>query len=292
VPAGIRAPPSPWPGSELRRPSLPHDVSYDLNLQRLPSQRVLQLPNASVFLVFRRRGASPPPAPRWLLEELRPSNGSTGSQPPRTGGGLIRVAEGKSKAARRILPMTPRVFETLRNRFEVQGRPSDGWIFPNSSFKGHLNHNTTKDQHAKALAALEKAHKENPTKVKAIPAFEPYCFRHTALTRLADAGCDAFTLAKIAGHSPITITMRYCHPQAEAVERAFNKLGQGLKALPAGGSPGQVGTKLGTVQKGEVSGELGEAKQAPLKCGAEGRNRTGTGLAPQGILSLLLGVFG
>jgi integrase len=96
---------------------------------------------------------------------------------------------------------------------------------------------------------MGKAHKENPTRVKAIPAFEPYCLRHTALTRLADAGCDAFTLAKIAGHGSIGITIRYCHPQAEAVERAFNKLGQDLKTPPAGSSIVQVGKKLGTVEK-------------------------------------------
>ena len=59
-----------------------------------------------------------------------------------------------------------------------------------------------------------------------IKPFEPYCLRHTALTRLAEAGCDAFTLARIAGHSSITITQRYCHPQAEAVERAFAKVGR------------------------------------------------------------------
>jgi len=54
-----------------------------------------------------------------------------------------------------------------------------------------------------------------------VKPFEPYCLRHTGLTDLAEAGCDAFTLAKIAGHSSITITQRYCHPQAEAIERAF-----------------------------------------------------------------------
>lgn len=37
--------------------------------------------------------------------------------------------------------------------------------------------------------------------------------------------CDAFTLARIAGHSSITITQRYCHPQADAVEGAFSKFG-------------------------------------------------------------------
>jgi hypothetical protein len=44
---------------------------------------------------------------------------------------------------------------------------------------------------------------------------------------LAESGCDAFTLARIAGHSSITITQRYCHPQADAIERAFGKLSGG-----------------------------------------------------------------
>jgi hypothetical protein len=38
-------------------------------------------------------------------------------------------------------------------------------------------------------------------------------------------------LARIAGHSSIAITSRYCHPQAEAIDRAFAKLeGKGVTA--------------------------------------------------------------
>lgn len=46
---------------------------------------------------------------------------------------------------------------------------------------------------------------------------------------LAESGCDAFTLARIAGHSSITITQRYCHPQADAIEREFGNLSSGHK---------------------------------------------------------------
>jgi integrase len=59
--------------------------------------------------------------------------------------------------------------------------------------------------------------------------FEPYCLRHSALTLLAESGCDAFTLARIAGHSSITITQRYIHPQADAIERAFGNLSGGAQ---------------------------------------------------------------
>jgi integrase len=48
--------------------------------------------------------------------------------------------------------------------------------------------------------------------------------RHTALTRLAEH-CDVFTLATIAGHSSITMTQRSVHPQSDAIERAFAKVG-------------------------------------------------------------------
>jgi len=60
----------------------------------------------------------------------------------------------------------------------------------------------------------------------------------TALTRLADAGCDAFTLARIAGHSSITITQRYCHPQADAIERVFAKLTDSEVVVTDGGQHG------------------------------------------------------
>ena len=86
-------------------------------------------------------------------------------------------------------------------------------MFPSKSAEGHLNGDTTKDQHAIAVERSKVAR------------FEPYILRHTALTRLAESGCDVFTLARIAGHSSITITQRYVHPQADAVERAFAAFG-------------------------------------------------------------------
>ena len=91
---------------------------------------------------------------------------------------------------------------------------------------GHLEQGTGKTQHSAAIAkvnaetlkanAKREAAGEKPLLLP-LPAFEPYTMRHTALTRMAPL-CDAFTLARIAGHSSITITQRYCHPQADAVE--------------------------------------------------------------------------
>jgi len=138
-------------------------------------------------------------------------------------GGLLQIAEGKSRAARRMLPIVPAVSDALKARLLAQGRPGEGWTFPAKGECGHLGRDTAKTFHARALASIKveaaKEGKETPVK-----PFPPYTLRHTALTRLAEAGCDAFTLARIAGHSSITITQRYCHPQADAIERAFAKV--------------------------------------------------------------------
>jgi integrase len=149
------------------------------------------------------------------------------------GDGLIRVVDGKSKAARRILPMTPRVYELLKARHKAQDNPAEGWIFPSQSKHGHLEVQRAKRQHAMAL------------KDSKIPAFVPYVLRHTALTRLGKAARDdVFALTKIAGPSSITITQKYVHPEEETIGEVFSRLAKGVP-MPEE----RVGTKSGTVKK-------------------------------------------
>ena len=138
-------------------------------------------------------------------------------------GGLIQVTAGKTKAARRMLPMLPTVYLALKSRHEDTGKPESGWVFPSTSREEHLNKDTAKDQHAKAIERANRT-ASNVEGGKRLEYFQPYVLRHTALTQLAQAGCDAFTLARIAGHSSITITQRYIHPQADAIDRAFAPL--------------------------------------------------------------------
>jgi len=149
-------------------------------------------------------------------------------------GGLIQIITGKSRAARRLLPMVPEVYSMFKGRQKAQRQPLEGWIFPTASVSGHLEEDTVKGQHARALAAINREAAKNDLPPVLVP-FPPYCLRHTALTRLAESGCDAFTLARIAGHSSITITQRYCHPQADAIERAFSKLTCGEVVVTEGG---------------------------------------------------------
>jgi len=180
------------------------------------------------------------------------------------GTGLVQVVEGKSKAAHRMLPMTPRVYGLLLHRHEWAGRPTEGWIFPSSSGCGHFNGDVAKDQHRKALSD------------SGVEAFVPYTLRHTALTNLGQkAAGDLFVLAKIAGHSSIAVTQRYIHPQAEAINRVF----------------AQVGTIPGTVEKApKLKGAQppGSASSKELnkgENGARGGSRTHMRKNPRRILS-------
>src|SRR5262249_37394396 len=114
----------------------------------------------------------------------------------------------------RMLPMTPRAYGLLRDRRESAGRPTEGWVFPRSSECGAFNRDVAKNQHRKALSD------------SGVEAFVPYTLWHTALTNLGQkAAGDLFVLAKIAGHSSITVTQRYIHPQAEAINRVFSQVG-------------------------------------------------------------------
>ena len=100
----------------------------------------------------------------------------------------------------------------LENRWKLAGEPGEGWVWPAETKDGHINHDSLKLQHKKAL----KAAKLRP--------FEVYSIRHTFLTRLGESGCDVWTLARIAGHSNISISQRYVHPSEDAVLNALSRL--------------------------------------------------------------------
>ncbi len=95
--------------------------------------------------------------------------------------------------------MVPAVYAALKAKWEATGKPEEGWLFPSSACEGHLNKDTGKDQHKRGSARADaKAKKEGDKELK---TFQPHVLRHTALTELAEAGCDVFTQARIAGHS-------------------------------------------------------------------------------------------
>lgn len=147
----------------------------------------------------------------------------------RKGGGIIYVQKGKTPSARRPLPMLPAVYAALRARHKSQGRPDKGWVFPSEKNPmAHWEQGSQKNWHSRALAKLAEAHAEDPKKNPDVAPFPPYTLRHTGLTRIAPY-CDAFTLAKIAGHSSVAMTSKYVHPHQDSIEQAFQRFSESVR---------------------------------------------------------------
>jgi integrase len=158
---------------------------------------------ASVVAILADTGLRPDECHRLRWEDIAWLNGRNGT---------LLVTRGKTAAARRVLPMSPRVRVILEERWVAMGRPSEGWIWPAPTKTGHIDHSSLKKQHAKTL------------KLSGIRPFVLYSLRHTFLTRLGESGCDAWTLARIAGHSSVGISSRYVHPSEDRVLAAISQL--------------------------------------------------------------------
>jgi integrase len=137
--------------------------------------------------------------------------------------GTLLVPHGKTEAARRVLPLTPRVRGILETRWEAARRPLDGWVWIAPTRSGHIEPSSIKKQHTRTFQLINvEATKQNQPRIK---PFVLYSLRHTFLTRLGSSGCDVWTLARIAGHSSIRISSRYVHPGQEQVLSAMSRLG-------------------------------------------------------------------
>ena len=136
--------------------------------------------------------------------------------------GVLKVIDGKSKAARRTLMMTPAVKTILTAR--AAGR-SNGWMF--------LGKNP-----GERLTKLNNPHDAVIKKIGA--EFVLYEFRHTFATRFGEAVGDPIALATILGHANLKTVMRYCHPRESHTTKAMEKYIGSM-----GGKPAEVKVQVG-----------------------------------------------
>ncbi|MGI4981300.1 MAG: tyrosine-type recombinase/integrase [Janthinobacterium lividum] len=158
---------------------------------------------ADIVTVLSDSGMRPEENARLRWESIRWHNGQQGT---------LQVTHGKTAAARRMLPISARVRTILEKRWQRASQPVEGWVWSSETKSGHIEPSTLKKQHRNAI---------RDSKVR---PFVMYSLRHTFLTRLGEAGCDAWTLARIAGHSSISMSARYVHPSSDNVARAFELL--------------------------------------------------------------------
>ena|SRR5262249_50959869 len=121
----------------------------------------------------------------------------------------IIVTKTKSRKSRHI-PMNQIVRETL---LELKESSRDVYVFESRKNPGH----PILDPKKSLKSALRDAGIEN---------FRFHDLRHTAGTRLAEAGADAFTIKDILGHASIQTSAIYVHATDEGKRRAINALEQ------------------------------------------------------------------
>jgi len=171
-------------------------------------------PLAAIASVLADTGMRPEECFRLRWEDVTWVNGRNGA---------LLVTRGKTAAARRVIPMTPRVRVVLEARWNAAGRPEEGWAWPSGTRSGHVEPSSLRKQHANAFTAIAKEASKRDE--KPVRPFVLYSLRHTFLTRLGQSGCDVWTLARIAGHSSINISARYVHPSEDAILDAMTRLG-------------------------------------------------------------------
>jgi diguanylate cyclase (GGDEF)-like protein len=114
--------------------------------------------------------------------------------------GLLHVRFSKN-GKDRFVPIN----QTVRRMLEGLPRTSE-YVFPSPKTEGRL---------IDIKSSFDKAKKE-----AGIRDFRFHDLRHTAATRMADGGADAFALAEIFGWSDVRMSLRYTHATDEAKRRA------------------------------------------------------------------------
>ena len=131
--------------------------------------------------------------------------------------GSVRVTVGKSQNAQRTLSLTARASAVLFARRKKSKSP---FVFPGRSPKVPILVTSLNHLHSRVREQIIDGKKH-----WAFPAdFVLHGLRHTFLTRLGEAGTDAFTIMRLAGHSSVTVSQRYVHPTLDSCETAFERL--------------------------------------------------------------------
>jgi len=150
---------------------------------------------------------------------------------------------GKTKAARRTIPMTVDVVSLLKARALKAEKTGSSFVFPSP-------HDIEKP-----IGSVKKAHQTAMKRAGIKSHFRLYDLRHTFATRAVASGVDLPTLSALLGHASIQMTMRYVHPAAEQKRVAiqefdrFSTAGIIAAATAAAQQNQKVPTKVTTVEQ-------------------------------------------
>jgi integrase len=124
----------------------------------------------------------------------------------------------KAKAGQREQPITPELATLLNSEREMR-EDREGWIFPSPH----------KDSNSGHLARMDRPFRDAVARAGLDPEFvTPHVMRHTAITKLVQAGVDLPTIQKISGHKTLAMVLRYTHVHGQHIDEAIRTIGRTL----------------------------------------------------------------
>jgi len=132
--------------------------------------------------------------------------------------------KGKTRKARRHVPLSERVIALLRNIQQEQSKeqskqPSkgrEGWVFPSKkSPSGYIG-----------LSGLEHRFRKLARTLGIPDALKLYCARHTFGTVAMAETKDPGLVREVMGHESLTTTLGYLHPETAAIKAVIDRRNQ------------------------------------------------------------------
>lgn len=134
----------------------------------------------------------------------------------------------KTKAGNRIIPMTDEVYSLLLSQREYWMSIDKDYDF---NVDGYKNFVFTSYRTGRCLypigirRCMREIVAQNPDRKIQLPDITPHILRHTACTRMAEAGYDIKVTQYILGQTDIRVTMQvYNHVNAERIKKTVDKI--------------------------------------------------------------------
>ncbi len=133
--------------------------------------------------------------------------------------------KGKTRKARRHVPLSERVIGLLRTIRQAQSReqsasresqPREGWVFPSKKApSGHIE-----------LSGLEHGFRKLARALGIPDELKLYCARHTFGTVAMAETRDPGLVREVMGHESLSTTMGYLHPETAAIKAVIDRRNQ------------------------------------------------------------------
>lgn len=146
---------------------------------------------------------------------------------------------GKNAYRRREVPITDEAalwaLQRLLDRsIRLVGQSPQSYLFPARISRGNFDGSRHMGDTGirKQFVAIRK--------VANLPQFKQNAFRHTGITRMAEAGIPIATIMARAGHCSPKMTDHYTHISMQAERQAMQRMGSRSRVLPPTGAPSRA----------------------------------------------------